>query len=216
MFCHSKRMNEISKLESYRTFKTNLLAVAAQIGAVATRKPREGDGVWRVAAMDNAAVEVEITYTNYPYNNGPALYIGSSMRQKKLTNLTPANLKKHLIKHLSAKRKDLAEWALDEAKDDYSAKAEKRMVEFLNTELEPAGFKPGTTDIDSPEWRSERGWFKLAYIHVTGTVGSFTATYNIEYDLKTGPGREIHVRGEFDAVTSAQVARTIAALRAID
>lgn len=209
-------MNEQSKLEQYRTFKTNLLAVAAQIGATATRKPREGEGVWRVTAMDNAAVDVEITYTHYEYNGGPALYVGPGSKQKKLTNLTAANLKKHLIKHLSAKRKDLAEWALDEAKDDYSAKAEKRMVEFLNTELEPAGFKPGTTDIDSPIWRSERGWFKLAYIHVTGTVGSFTATYNIEYDLKTGPGREIHVRGEFDAVTSAQVARTIAALRAID
>jgi len=209
-------MNETSKLAAYRTFKTNLMAVAAQIGAKAVRKPREGEGVFRVEALDDENVNIEITYTNYESNGGPALYIGPSLRQRKLTNLTPANLKKHLIAHLSASRKMRAEIALDEAKDDYSAKAEKRMVEFLNTELEPAGFKPGTTDIDTPVWRSERGWFKLAYIHVTGTVGSFRAEYNVEYDLKTGPGREIHVRGEFDAVTSAQIARTIAALRAID
>ncbi len=209
-------MNEISKLESYRTFKTNLLAVVAQIGAVATRKPREGAGVWFITAMDNAAIKVEITYTDYEYNNGPALYIGGGMRQKKLTNLTAPNLKKHLLKHLTAARADFNANMLEDAKDDYSATAEKRMAEFIDTLLpDHTGFKRGTSDIDNPIWRSERGWFKLAYVHITGTVGSFRASYNIEYDLKTGPGREIHVRGEFDAVTSAQVARTIDSLRNI-
>ena len=210
-------MNETSKAEIYRNFKTTLLAVAAQIGAVATRKPSEGAGVWHITAMDDKAIKVEITYTHYDYNgDAPALYVGPGMRQKKLTNLTAPNLKKHLIKHLSAARSERAEIALQDAQDDYSATAEKRMAEFIDTLLpDYTGFKRGTSDIDNPVWESERGWFKLAHVHVIGTVGKFETTYNIEYDLHTGPGREIHVRGEFDAVTSAQVARTIDAIRNI-
>lgn len=84
------------------------------------------------------------------------------------------------------------------------------IADLLTTELVSSGFKLVKTNSSTPEWRSERGWFKLTYTRINLT----SLSYNIQYDLK--PNHELRVRGEFDAVTSAQVIRTLCALLTIN
>lgn len=205
-------MNEISNVTAYRNFRNNLEAIASRLNAKAIRKPKEGSGVWHIVANDNKEVYIELTYTHYAHQSTPTVYVGAWNQQRKLSNLTIDNLKKHIAKHLEAKRVQAAEIAIEDAKQDAMAAAEDAMAK----KIEIHGFEHKQDEMDTHRWESERGWFKLTFVHVTGTPGSFEYEYNFEYDLRTGPGREIHLKGEFDAVTSAQINRTIDALRAID
>jgi len=116
-----------------------------------------------------------------------------------------ANLKKHLIKRLAKRRADLSAQALDDAKDNAGAAAEESMAKTI-TKLLPASMKhidPAKDDNAlSHTWRSERGEFRLVYVHVTGTVNSFQFEYNVEYKFAAGLTRDIKLEGEFDVQNS--------------
>lgn len=204
---HSERMNttQVSdKIKNLRLFKSNLFAAVAALGATAKYRPKDSPGSWRITAGDNENVYVDLIYTDYDYHGYPTLYFTSNSRVM-VSNLTSANLKKHLIKHLAKRRADLSAQALDDAKDDAGSKAEEAMAKSITAFL-PKSMKhidPAHDDNEiSHIWRSERGQFRLAYIHVTGTVNSFEFEYNVEYKFAAGLTRDIKLEGEFEVTNT--------------
>ncbi len=188
-------MNETSKLAVYKEVKKTLTAVTdAQGNTIA----------WSSAGAKGFQ----------PPKGGPRLYLGEGSKQPPLKNLSHANLKTHLLGRLNARRAYLAEMELDEAKDTAGAEAEVAMAKVITSLLCP-GMKHRIGDLGN-EWFNERGSFKLADVSVKGTPGNFTFSYNIEYDFKAGATREIHIRGEFDAVTSNQIQSAMRNILCID
>ena len=192
------------KIKNVRLFKANLMAAVADLGATAKYRPKDSPGSWRITAGDNEDVYVDLIYTDYDYHGKPMLYFTSNSRVM-VSNLTSANLKKHLIKHIAKRRADLSAQALDDAKDAASAKAEESMAKTM-TEILPRSMThidPAKSDSEiSHIWKNERGQVRLAYVHVTGTVNSFEFEYNVEYNFRAGLTRDIKLEGEFEVTNS--------------
>jgi hypothetical protein len=202
-------MNDKSKL--LETFRTNLRAAAKPIGVRVAPMPREGAGAFRVTAMDDDNLDLNLYFTVRWDDAGLVRFDDESFQLK---NLAVANLRKHILKRLAVKRANRAEAALEDAKDTAGHRAEESMARFITTELH--GFKHNTrddSDLDYHVWRNDRGFFKLAYVHVTGTVNAFEFEYNIEFDFAVNPRTgDLKIKGEFDAKTSAEILRTMSAI----
>lgn len=202
------------KIKNVRLFKSNLLAAVAALGATAKYRPKDSPGSWRITAGDSENVYVDLIYTDYDYHGKPMLYFASNSRVM-VSNLTSANLKKHLIKHIAKRRADLAANALDDAKQDAGNAAEEAMAKHMTAFL-PKSMKHIDPAHDNNEishiWRSERGQFRLAYIHVTGTVNSFAFEYNVEYKFAAGLTRDIKLEGEFEVTNSRDMETMLRAI----
>lgn len=200
---HSERMNENSKLQNFRNFKTSLHAAARVLALKVAATPRNGPTSFRVTAMDNEAIDIELTFVQHYDGDTPKLAFGNESTS--LSNLSLANIKKHLIKRLAKRRADLSAQVLDDAKDAAGSKAEEAMAKHMTAFL-PKSMKhidPAKDDnAISHTWRSERGEFRLVYVHVLGTVNSFSFEYNVEYKFAAGLTRDIKLEGEFDVTNS--------------
>ena len=196
-------MNDNSKTQNFRNFKTSLHAAARDLALKVVPTPRDGPTSFRLEAGDSENVYVELTFVQHYDGDTPKLAFGNESTS--LSNLSVANLKKHLIKRLAKRRADLSAQALDDAKDNAGAAAEESMAKTI-TKLLPASMKhidPAKDDNAlSHTWRSERGEFRLVYVHVTGTVNSFQFEYNVEYKFAAGLTRDIKLEGEFDVTNS--------------
>lgn len=202
-------MNDKSK--TIRNVLKTIAAAAATVNAKLVDLSREPNGV-RIVDKLNPKVEIEAR-AYIQFDTVPAVTFDSD--RNPITNISKANLAKHILKRLAKRGQDLQDMALEDDKDAASSAAEDSMAKTLTATFR--AFKPGTSDIDSPMWRNDRGWFKLAYIHVTGTVNSFVMEYNIEFDFVVNPSTaDIHIKGEFDAKTSDEIIRTIRGILALN
>lgn len=203
-------MNE-TKLSAYRDFRATLKAVAASLNATAIHTARMDEGVFRIAHYADTHVALEVTYTNYEYHGAPRLYIDRPGRaQTMLTNLTAANLTKHLKAHLLAKQKYLAEIAEYDQRDKANYNAKEQMAGTLTVQLKLDGFHAVKNDDDYYIWRSgSLGTIKLAYVDAVKTEGRFEFNYNVEYNFTVSG---VVVKGELDAPSLAGILRTLKAL----
>ena len=206
-------MNE-TKLSQYRDFRAALKAVAASLGATAIHTPRMDEGVFRITLNADTNVTLEVTYSNYRDHVGPRLYVDrlGFRGQTMISNLTAANLTKHIKQALLAVQKNLTEIAEDERKDTVTFTAEEQMAKTLTVQLKFDGFHKVTDDdADEHVWRSgSLGKIKLAY---TGAVKNDEGTYDIAYDVEydfTVSG--VTVKGELTASSLAGILRTLKAL----
>src|SRR5512143_133540 len=205
-------MNE-SKTQNFRNFKTSLHAAARVLALKVVATPRNGPTSFRVTAMDNEAVDIELTFVQHYDGDQPKLHFGNESTS--LTNLSLANIKSHLVKRIAKRRADLAAQALEDAKDNAGADAEEAMAKSITK------FLPGTMKHIDPAkddnaishtWRSERGEFRLVYVHVTGTVNSFEFEYNVEYKFRARLTRDIKLEGEFDVTGTRDMETMLAGI----
>lgn len=205
-------MNE-SKTQNFRNFKTSLHAAARALALKVVATPRNGPTSFRVTAMDNEAIDIELTFVQHYDGDQPKLAFDNESTS--LSNLSLANIKKHLIKRIAKRRADLSAQALEDAKDNAGSAAEDAMAKHITK------FLPGTMKYIDPAkddnaishtWRSERGEFRLAYVHVTGTVNSFSFEYNVEYKFRAGLTRDIKLEGEFDVTGTRDMETMLAGI----
>lgn len=203
--------------KSYRVFVENLKAATAAAQVIATPKPREPLGVWRLVDKHNPKVESELTYTDYDYDGGPRVYLGPGTKQTKIKKLTVDNLTAHLLKLMSKRHAEVSENALAALKDSAEHKAEAKMVKQLTEHyFIDHTWELGVDDIDSPIWRRGKDWFKMAYVEASGAPDSFTFTYTIEYSLNEDRADSgTPMKGEFVARNFKQIVRVAATLISI-
>ena len=204
-------MNATPKLAQFRDFKATLKAIADELGATLTAKGFSPTNRYAemTVGFPNTAVIVELTYTNYE-GHKPALYIGEGTRQRAISNLSAANLKKHLTARLDDARKLVAEIAEEKQKDAATFAAEDAMATALTVELAFDGFTKLKND-DYHIWRSSSlGEIKLAYVGAAkNPKGRYDITYNVEYDFIVSG---VMVKGELTAPDLAGIRRTLKAL----
>jgi len=204
-------MNE-TKLSLYRDFRATLKAVAASLNATAIHTPRMDEGVFRITLNADTNVTLEVTYSNYRDHVGPRLYVDKLgfRGQTMLSNLTAANLTKHIKQALLAVQKNLTEIAEDTRKDTVTFAAEEQMAGTLTVQLKLDGFHALKNDDDYHIWRSgSLGTIKLAFVDAVKTEGQFEFTYNVEYDFTVSG---VVVKGELDAPSLSGILRTLKAL----
>jgi len=205
-------MNETKSVQ-YRQFRATLKAVAASLGATAIHTPRMDEGVFRITLKADTNIALEVTYTNYTDHIGPRLYVDKLgfRGQTMLSNLTAANLTKHIKQALLAVQKNLTEIAEDTRKDTVTFAAEEQMAGTLTVQLKLDGFHALKNDDDYHIWRSgSLGTIKLAFVDaLKNDEGAYEIRYNVEYDFTVSG---VVVKGELDATTLSGILRTLKAL----
>jgi hypothetical protein len=191
-----------------KAFRRNLEAAAKTLNARVVPWPKMGEGHFRVALVGSPAISLNLMF-NLWSDRDPYIQFGTE--SKRITNLSRANLVKHLNKRFAARKENEKAMALENAIDNASALAEKVLAGKITRFL--GSFLRTTSDMDTPLWKCERGWFKLAYIDVAGSdPANFELTYNVEFDFKTGTTRDLHIKGEIDAKTTTELFRAMQAV----
>lgn len=202
-------MNE-TKLSAYRNFRATLKAVAASLNATAIHTARMDEGVFRIAHYADTHVALEVTYTNYEYHGAPRLYIDRPGRaQTMLTNLTAANLKKHLTKELAYRQFEINRDAISDKEDSAADKAQKEMVKLLTSSLSGFTF----TNADVPTWRGASGLGTIRLFHTKAYLvpktDQFEFTFRFKYVANVSGAR---LEGELEARDTAPAVQAFKAL----
>lgn len=206
-------MNETSKTQQYRNFRTTLKAVAASLNAIAVHTSHMNDGEFQITDKSDAKLELTVIYRNSERLGGERLTVYSTTVDKTadLTNLSPANLKRHIAKRLANVRKYFLELDADEALHNAEHDARDVMAKKLGAVLLGDGFKVLPNPDDDIIWRSSSlGTVKFGY--ATGTLNTergYDFTYNVKYDF-TISGTAI--KGELDALTLEGITKPLRAL----
>lgn len=202
-------MNE-TKLSLYRDFRATLKAVAASLNATAIHTARMDEGVFEITNNADHRVQISVTYTNYEYDGGPRLYLGTGSKQPKLKNLTAANLKKHLTKELAYRQYEINRDAISNKEDSAADKAQKEMVKVLTASLS-GSFT--FTNADVPTWRGASGIGMIRLFHtkavVDGKTDQFEFTFRFKYVANVSGAR---LEGELEARDTVPALRTFKAL----